>query len=77
MTPYGMSDLEKARVRTCRRDHKGSWTVDVRNGNYSAFNGGRFTPSDYSQLRCRSCGRVWRSNAAYIGDLPNTGNRER
>lgn len=39
-------------------------------GNYSAFNGYRFTPSDYSQLRC-ACGSTWRTNAAYVDELPD------
>lgn len=41
--------------------------VVVRQGNYSAFNGYRFTPSAYSQVRCLVCGRYWRTNAAWVG----------
>lgn len=37
----------------------------VRNGNYSAFNGYRFTPSDYSSVRCLTCGQSGRTNAAW------------
>jgi hypothetical protein len=38
-------------------------------GNYSAFNGYRFTPSDYSELGCSRCGVSWRTNAAYVEEL--------
>lgn len=58
----------------CRTtDHRSTWSVDVRNANYSAFNGGRRTPSVYSQVRCGTCGRVWRTKAAYVRTLPDTG----
>ena len=40
--------------------------VTVRNGNYSAFHGYRFTPSDYSEVRCLACGSYWRSNARWV-----------
>lgn len=40
--------------------------VMTRLGNYSAFNGYRFTPSDYSCLRCRACDHVWRTRAEYV-----------
>lgn len=39
--------------------------VTVRCGNYSAFNGYHFTPSDWSELRC-GCRVRWRSNARYV-----------
>ncbi|MEY9937329.1 hypothetical protein [Streptacidiphilus sp. MAP5-3] len=45
--------------------------VITRNANYSAFNGGRRTPSDYSQLTCLACGRAWRSKATYVRELPD------
>ena len=43
--------------------------VTVRNGNYSAFHGYRFTPSDYSALVCEVCGTPWRSKARYVDRL--------
>jgi hypothetical protein len=43
--------------------------VEVRCGNYSAFNGYRFTPSEYSELRCTGCGLRWRTKARYVGKL--------
>ncbi|MFI7009997.1 hypothetical protein [Streptomyces sp. NPDC050145] len=57
---------------TCReRAHRPTWRVVVRNANYSAFNGGRRTPSPYSQLRCGACGASWRSKAAYVETTPD------
>lgn len=57
----------------CRdKEHRPAWSVDVRHANYSAFNGGRRTPSPYSQVRCGSCGCVWRTKAAYVDTLPDT-----
>jgi hypothetical protein len=61
----------RARAAECRRDHNLTWRVEVRNGNYSAFSGYRFTPSDYSQLRCGHCGRVWRTKADYVPYIPD------
>lgn len=57
---------------TKRAVHRHAWTVDVRNGNYSAFNGYHFTPSEYSQVRCPLCPKVWRTKAAYVAELPDT-----
>lgn len=34
--------------------------------NHSAFNGYRYTPSDYSLVRCLKCGAVWRTKAKYV-----------
>jgi hypothetical protein len=53
------------------RGHRSSWEVLVRNANYSAFNGGRRTPSAYSSLRCRACKAVWRTKAAYVKYVPD------
>jgi len=51
--------------------HKTTWDVVVRYGNYSAFNGYRFTPSDYSLVRCNTCGVHWRTRGAYVAELPD------
>jgi hypothetical protein len=51
--------------------HRRHWVVEVRRANYSAFNGGRRTPSDYSQLHCTACGAVWRTKAAYVDQIPD------
>ncbi|WP_052398055.1 hypothetical protein [Streptomyces sp. NRRL F-5123] len=53
------------------RDHRPAWRVEVRKANYSAFNGGRRTPSDYSQVRCGECGARWRTKAAYVAKTPD------
>lgn len=71
--PYGMSAGEREYNRTCQREHPATWTVDIYHANYSAYSGGQRTPSDYSQVRCGTCGRVWRTRAAYVEDLPRTG----
>lgn len=42
------------------------WRVTTHKGNYSAFSGYRFTPSDYSQLTCKRCGTFWRTKADYV-----------
>lgn len=56
----------------CRdQSHRPEWRVTVRLGNYSAFNGGRFTPSEYSELVCTVDNRRWRTNAKYVSDTPN------
>jgi len=67
-----------SKADACRdKTHRGSWAVMVRLGNYSAFNGYRFTPSDYSLVRCGhpGCGRMWRTKAGYVSELPDL-NRE-
>lgn len=61
-----MSQGEACKNRT---DHWIHWRVEVRRANYSAFNGGRRTPSDYSLLVCRACGATWRTRAAYVGQV--------
>ena len=47
------------------------WVVLMRHCNYSAFNGYRRTPSDYSAITCLSCGRLWRTKARYVERLRN------
>lgn len=46
------------------------WVVTDYRCNYSAFNGYRRTPSDYSQVKCTECGTYWRSKGAYVDSLP-------
>lgn len=38
--------------------------------NYSAFSGYRWTASDYSEVHCRKCGKIWRTKAEYVDVLP-------
>ena len=53
---------------TCRGWY--GWRVTVYRGNFSAFNGYRFTPSDYSEVVCERCGARWRTKAKYVDSLP-------
>lgn len=45
------------------------WHVTAYRCNYSAFDGYRCTPSDYSAIECKSCGARWRTKAEYVGWL--------
>lgn len=45
--------------------------VITRRGNYSAFSGYRFTPSDYSDVQCVTCGQRWRTKAGYVNEFPD------
>lgn len=64
--------------RACRvAGHREYWRVLVRNANYSAFNGGRRTASDYSSVHCHECHLVWRTKADYVQTLPNKRANER
>lgn len=58
------------------------WAVSARWGNHSAFNGYRWTPSEYSEIVClhpdpahrkdgSHDGSRWRTKAAYADDLPD------
>ncbi len=59
----------------CACDKK-NWVVVVRCGNYSAFSGYHFTPSDYSEIKCLRCGNFWRTKAIYVGGLRNATHAE-
>jgi hypothetical protein len=65
-------EREHARQQECAREHRASWYVLQRLGNASAFNGYHWTPSAYSCCKCATCGRVWRTKAAYVADLPDS-----
>lgn len=60
---YGCACSGSQSVRMAR------WVVLTLRANYSAFNGYRRTPSDYSEVRCLECGRRWRTKAAYVDNL--------
>lgn len=47
----------------------GAWVVRQREGNQSAFNGGRWQPSAYSEVVCLECRSVWRTKAGYVSSL--------
>lgn len=38
--------------------------------NHSKFNGSRYTPSRYSEVRCRRCAHTWRTLAS-VDHLPD------
>lgn len=52
------------------------WVVRDRHCNHSAFNGYRYTPSDYSSVVCYGCGATWRTKAAYVDSLRNESTEE-
>ncbi len=64
-------ERDRERSLDCRRAHQEHWVVLQREGNASAFNGYCWTPSAYSAIRCRHCGRVWRTKANYVRHLPD------
>ena len=68
-----LSAESRARTAACMREHREHWVVTQRHGNASAFNGYHWTPSDWSAVKCLAdgCGRVWRTRAAYVDDLPD------
>ena len=47
------------------------WVVVMRQCHYSTFSGRRYTPSDWSLIRCLNCGAVGRTKAAYVAELRN------
>lgn len=56
---------------------KRRWLVYQRYCNHSAFNGGHYTPSDWSSVSCRSCGATWRTKARYVDQVPDYGKEKR
>lgn len=52
------------------------WRVTQRYCNHSAFNGYRFTPSDYSTVFCLECHALGRTKAGYVDQLPDITNEE-
>jgi hypothetical protein len=46
-----------------------NWEILQYRCNHSAFNGYHYTPSDYSTVRCCSCGAVGRTKAKYVDSL--------
>lgn len=55
----------------CSCDTRDGWVVVRREWACSAFDGYHGRPSDYSDVRCATCGVVWRTNAGYVTDLPD------
>lgn len=52
------------------------WRVVDRYCNYSAFNGGHRTYSDYSALVCLRCGAHWRTKANYVAQIDDRSEEE-
>lgn len=55
----------------CKPEDRAQWRVRQRKCNHSAFSGGRYTPSDYSEVTCLRCLGTWRTKAAYADKLPD------
>jgi hypothetical protein len=45
------------------------WLITQYKSNRSAFNGYRVAASDYSEVICNKCRGIWRTKAAYVGQL--------
>lgn len=43
-----------------------NWLIVHYKCNYSAFNGGKKTNSDYSLIHCPGCGCFWRTKSKYV-----------
>jgi hypothetical protein len=60
----------------CTCGNRDNWRVVTYRGNYSAFSGYRFTPSDYSEVKCDErlggCGARWRTKAKYVDEILRT-----
>lgn len=46
-----------------------AWVITQYKCHYSAFNGYKKTDSDFSLIRCNSCGTYWRTKANYVDKL--------
>jgi hypothetical protein len=55
----------------CTCGTRAAWVVVRREFSCSAFDGYRRRPSDYSDVRCATCGVLWRTNAGYVAALPD------
>ncbi len=59
--------------KTPKKERRANWVVRDRLCNYSAFNGYRRTPSDYSLVICLVCSGLWRTKAEYVSTLSDEG----
>lgn len=48
-----------------------NWVVVTYRGNKSAFNGYKFTPSEFSEIKCNKCGNTWRTKMNYVQIILN------
>jgi hypothetical protein len=53
------------------KERQKNWEVVHYRCNYSAFNGYKWTRSNYSCVTCTKCGKIWRTKAAYVDTLPH------
>ena len=53
------------------------WRVAMREHNRSAFNGYRYSPSDYSDVLCLACGAWGRTKAKYVALLEDATDEEK
>lgn len=55
-----------------KNDHSDLTVINYK-CNYSAFNGYKYTPSDYSLVKCNrtGCNGMWRTKARYVDTLPS------
>ena len=52
---------------SCRNpNHRGAWEVTA----YRRTSSGPIKDSDYSEVICNRCMRVWRTKAGYVEELP-------
>jgi hypothetical protein len=68
-----MSDLDRHEKWGCPLHDSSYLKVIQRKCNHSAFNGYRYTPSDYSSVQCFAPGCTFsiRTKARYVDDLPD------
>lgn len=55
----------------CKPKDKRKWFVMRRHERCSAFEGYRRVFSNFSDVFCLGCFRLWRTKARYVGHLPN------
>lgn len=53
----------------CAVRDRSRWVVRDDHCNHSAFNGYRWTSSDWSAVECLECGSIWRTKAKYVDEL--------
>jgi len=66
----------RASVPRCPRCKGGDIRVVHYRCHYSAFNGYRCTPSDFSRVVCLDCGHQWRTKARWVDHLTQVTDEE-
>lgn len=69
----GERDGKMKRACICNPKDKSKWWVMHRRHNHSAFESPKYHEhySTKSTIVCEGCGMVWRTDAAYVNDLPD------